>query len=124
MCRRTERASFEKKVLDEVEPRSELGRGGELEALSTLGRKPAFGLLGDVRLMVEDQFDRRMRRVSSIEDFEPFDELAAAMSIPDQSMNLAGEQVNSQQAHRTVALSSSAAIGPMGHRRSKQRCIV
>jgi hypothetical protein len=39
-----------------------------------------------------------------VEDLEEFDEFAAAMTVPDQGMNLAAEKVDAgQQAHRAVA---------------------
>src|ERR1700730_16079546 len=56
-------------------------------------------------MIVEDQFDRRFGWVSGIKKFKKFNEFSATMSILDQSVNLAGEQINSsQQAHRAVAL--------------------
>src|SRR5215468_8332457 len=43
-------------------------------------------------------------RIGDIEELEEFDEFAAAMTVPDQGMNLAAEKVDAgQQAHRAVA---------------------
>src|SRR5258708_6945141 len=57
------------------------------------------------RVIVEDQLDRRTGRVSGIEKLEEFDELAAAVAVLDQGVDLAGEQINpGQQAERAVAL--------------------
>ena len=87
-----------KETLDEVEPRAVLGRERELETAGGLSSEPSFGLLGDVRgMIVEDQFDRGMSRIGSVEKLEEFDELAAAMAILDQGVDLAGEQINSGQ---------------------------
>ena len=56
-------------------------------------------------MTVEDQLDRGIGRVRGIKELEKLDELATAIAILDQGMNLAGEQINSgQQTKRTVAL--------------------
>ena len=56
-------------------------------------------------MIVEDQLDRGMGRISRVEQPEKFDELAAAMAILDESMDLAGKQVDpGQQTDRAVAL--------------------
>src|SRR3984893_1173631 len=56
-------------------------------------------------MIIKDQLDRGMRRVSGVKNFEEFNELAAAVPVPDQSVNLASEQIDSgQQAHRTMTL--------------------
>jgi hypothetical protein len=50
------------------EPRAVRGRECELEAVRGLIGVPSFGLLGDVRRMiVEDQLDRCVGRISGIE---------------------------------------------------------
>src|SRR4029077_12112489 len=49
--------------------------------------------------------DRCIGRVSGIEELEEFDELAAAVTVFDEGMDLASEQINpGQQAERAVAL--------------------
>jgi len=64
-----------------------------------LPRDPGFGLFGDVRgVIVEDHFDRRVGRIGGVEQGEKFDEFAAAMPIPDQSVRLAGEEVECRPA--------------------------
>jgi hypothetical protein len=45
-------------------------------------------------MVVEDQLDRRVGRVSGIEKLEEFDELAAAVAVFDQGVDLAGEQID------------------------------
>ena len=56
-------------------------------------------------MIVEDQLDRRMGRIAGIEKPEKFDEFAAAMAILDESVNLAGKEVDpGQQTDRAVAL--------------------
>ena len=93
-------------ALDEIEPGAALRRKDELEAAGTLLGEPAACLFRDVRgMIVEDQLDRGVRRVSRIKQLEEFDELAAAVSVLDQRMDLAGEQVDpGEQADGAVAL--------------------
>src|ERR1700730_759215 len=94
------------KPLNEVEPGAVLGREGELEAARRLSGEPSLGFSGDMRRMVvEDQLDRRTGRIGGIEKLEEFDELAAAVTLLDQGMDLPGEQINpGQQAERAMAL--------------------
>jgi hypothetical protein len=55
-------------------------------------------------MIVEDQIDRGVGRIGGIEELEEFDEFAAAMTVPDQGMNLAADKVDAgQQADRAVA---------------------
>src|SRR3984893_13029473 len=57
------------------------------------------------RMIVENQSDRRMGRIGSVDKLEEFDEFAAAVAIPDEGGNLTGEQINAgKQTDRTVAL--------------------
>jgi hypothetical protein len=81
------------------------GRKGELEATGRSSGEPSSGFFRDVRRMiVEDQLDRSASRISVIEEFKEFDELSAAVAIFDQSMDLAGEQIDPcQQAEGAVA---------------------
>jgi len=94
------------KALDEVEPGAVFRREGELEAARRLSGEPSLGFSGDVRRMVvEDQLDRGAGRVSGVKKLEQFDELAAAVTLLDQGMDLPGEQINpGQQAERAMAL--------------------
>jgi hypothetical protein len=70
---------------------------GEFEAMCGLLRDPGSGLFGD-------EFDRRVGRIGGIEELEEFDEFAAAMTVPDQGVNLAADGVDAgQQARRAVA---------------------
>ncbi len=56
-------------------------------------------------IVVKDQPDRGASRVGGIEQLEEFDELSAAVTVFDQGMNLAGEQIDpGQQAQRALAL--------------------
>src|SRR5215472_1152194 len=55
-------------------------------------------------MIVEDQLDRGAGRIGGIEKLEELDELAAAVTISDQGMDLAAEQINSrQQTERAMA---------------------
>ena len=96
---------FGEEALNEVEPRTVGRREGEFEAVRRLGCKPGSGLLGNVcGMIVEDQLDRRIGRIGGVEELEEFDEFAAAMTIPDQGMNLTADKVDTgQQADRAVA---------------------
>src|SRR6202165_5855273 len=85
-------------ALDEVEPGTVLGREGELEAALGLIGEPGFRLFGDVGgMIVEDQLDRRMGRIGLVEKLEEFDELAAAVTVLDQGMDLAGDEIDACQ---------------------------
>jgi hypothetical protein len=92
-------------ALHEVQPRTVLGREGELEAPLRLGREPSPRLFRDVRRMIiEDQVDRRIGGISRVEEPEEFDELAAAVAVFDQGVHLAGQQIDAgQEAYSTVA---------------------
>ena len=94
-------------ALDEVEPGAVFGREGECEAARRLSSEPGLSFSGDMRrVVVHDHLDRRAGWVSGIEKLEEFDELAAAVAVLDQGVDLAGEQIDSgQQAKRAVALS-------------------
>ena len=93
-------------ALDEIEPGAVFGREGEFEAADGLLGQPSLGLLGDVcGMIVENQLDRRMGRIGGVEDLEELDEFAAAVAVPDEGVNLAGEQIDAgQQTDRAVAL--------------------
>jgi hypothetical protein len=106
MWRSTERVSLEKKPSTRLSQDPCLGREGEFEATFGLVGEPCPGLLGDVRgMIVEDQLDLRMGRVGSVDELEKFDEFAAAMAVPDEGVDLAGQEIDAgQQADRTMAL--------------------
>jgi hypothetical protein len=56
-------------------------------------------------MIVEDQLDRGMGRIGSVDKLEKFDEFAAAVAIPDEGMNLTGKQIDAgQQTGGAVAL--------------------
>src|ERR1700716_2360890 len=55
-------------------------------------------------MIVEDQLDRGAGRIGGIEKFEEFDELAAAVTVSDERVDLSSEQINpGQQAERAIA---------------------
>lgn len=55
-------------ALDQVEPGAVLWREDEAEAALTLGGEPFVGFLGHVRRMiVQDDLDRRIGRISGVE---------------------------------------------------------
>src|SRR5450755_3194072 len=114
-------------ALDEVEPGAVFGGEGEREAARRLSSEPGLGFSGDMRrVVVQDHLDRRAGRVSGIEKLEEFDELAAAVAVFDQGVDLAGEQIDpGQQAERAVALilmiARECCVGA-GHRRQIRRC--
>src|SRR6185312_9794159 len=93
-------------TLDQVQPGAVLGREGEFEAARRSVGEPGFRLFGDVcGMIVEDQTDRRISWIGGIDQLEKRDELAAAVAVLDQGMDLAGDKVDAgQQADRTVAL--------------------
>ena len=73
------------------------------EPVGALFGEPTPRLPGDVRgMIVEDQVDRRVGRVCGVEQLEEVDELAAAMTILDQGVNFAGQQVDA--GHQAVTV--------------------
>jgi len=65
--------------LDEIKPRAVFGCEGELEAPAWSSGEPGSGFSRDVRgMIVEDQFDRGVRRIGGIDKPEEFDELSTA----------------------------------------------
>jgi len=57
-------------------------------------------------MVVQDQLYRRVGRVSGIEELEEFDELAAAVAVFDQGVDLPVSRSSGQQAERAVRLYS------------------
>src|SRR6202048_5216598 len=92
-------------ALDQVEPGAVLGREGKVEAAWRPGVEPGSGFPRNVcGMIVEDQLDRGAGRIGGIEKLEEFDELAAAVALPDERVDLAGEQIDpGQQAERAMA---------------------
>ena len=55
-------------------------------------------------MIVEDQLDGRMARIGGVEELEEFDEFARAVAVLDESVDLAGDEIDAgQQADRAVA---------------------
>ena len=101
MWPKTDLAELGKESFDEIEPGAVRGREGEVKTTKPLGCEPRLGFLGDMcGMIVENQLDGGIRRVGTIEKLEEFDELSAAMTIPDQRMNLASEQIDASQQAR------------------------
>lgn len=76
-------------------------------------------------MIVEDQLDRSAGRIGGIEQLEEFDELAAAVAVPDECVDLLGEEiVLSQQAERAMTfILMIARKGGVGARHWRQiRC--
>jgi hypothetical protein len=77
-------------ALDEVEPGAVLGRERKVEAACRLCVEPGSGFPRDVcGMIVEDQLDRGAGRVGGLEKLEEFNELAAAVAISDERVDLA-----------------------------------
>src|SRR3974377_131891 len=85
-------------ALNEVEPRAVLGGEGELEASSRSSGQASSGFSRYVRgMIVEDQLDCGTGRISGIEKLEEFDELTATVTVSDEGMDLASEQIDARQ---------------------------
>jgi hypothetical protein len=71
-----------------------------------LSGEPRLGLPGDVRgMVVEDQLDGGIGRISGVKFLEKTNELPRAMAIFDRGVNLAREQVDpGEHAQRAMAL--------------------
>lgn len=95
---------FGEEALDEIEPRTMLGREGKLEASRRSSVEPGSCFSRYVRgMIIEDQLDRGAGRISGVETLEEFDELPAAVAVSDERMDLPGKQVDSgQQAQRAM----------------------
>src|SRR5215470_7664774 len=91
-------------ALDEIEPGAVNRREGEFEAAGRASGEPASGLLRDMSgVIVENQLDRCASGIGGVKELEEFNELAAAVAVPDQGVNLPGKQINpGQQAERTM----------------------
>jgi hypothetical protein len=78
----------------------------KFKAMRGLLGEPGPGLVGDVGgMIVEDQLDRGSGRIGGVEQLEEFDEFAAAVAILDQSVDLAGDEIDpGQQTDRAVPL--------------------
>ena len=56
-------------------------------------------------MIIEDQMDRGVGRVSPVEKLEKLDGLSASVAILDQGVNLAGQQIDAgQQGDRAMSL--------------------
>lgn len=83
-------------ALDQVEPEAVFGREGKFEAAYRSFIEPGSGFFRDVcEMIVEDQLDGRADRIGGIEQPEEFDELARAVAVLDEYVDLACQQVNS-----------------------------
>ena len=97
--RRTERANLEKKpsVRLSQEPclgvkvKSKPRPGGRVSSQARVSLEMCAGMI------VENQLDRGLGRIGGIDQLEEFDELAAAVALPDERVNLAGEQIDPGQ---------------------------
>src|SRR6201988_560575 len=81
-----------------------LGRERKFEAACGSCIEPGSGFSRDVcGMIVEDQLDRRAGRIGGIEKLGEFDELAAAVAVSDEGVDLPGQKINSsQQAERAM----------------------
>ena len=69
-------------------------REREGKAPDWLRGKPARGLARDMGgMVVENDLDRGVGRVGGVEEFEKFNEFAAAVAFLDQGMDMTGEQI-------------------------------
>ena len=85
---------FGEEALDEIEPRTMLGREGKLEASRRSSVEPGSCFSRYVRgMIIEDQLDRGAGRISGVETLEEFDELPAAVAVSDERMDLPGQPI-------------------------------
>jgi len=66
-------------------------------------------------MIVENQLDRRAGWIGGIKKLEEFDELAAAVAISDEGMNLPGEQIDPGQ--QAAVIVPGAFRTQLGHSR-------
>src|SRR5262252_1927177 len=81
-------------------------RERERKAANRLRGKPARGLARDMGgMVVENDLDRGVGRVSPVEELKKLDEFAAAVAFLDQGMDVTGEQIDTRhQGQGAVAL--------------------
>ena len=80
-------------ALDEIQPRTMLGREDEREASRWSSVEPGSCFSRYVGgMIIEDQLDRGAGRISGVETLEEFDELSAAVAVSDERMNLPGNR--------------------------------
>jgi hypothetical protein len=93
-------------TFDKIEPRAVFRGKYQGEATLRLGGEPRLGFFGDVcGVVVEDQLDGGIGRISGVKLLEKTNELPRAMAIFDTGVDLAGEQVDpGEQAQRAMAL--------------------
>src|SRR5271169_7054874 len=73
---------FGEEALHQIEPGAMFRSKYKGEAALRLGGKPRLGFLGDMRgVVVEDQLDGGIRRISGVKFLEKTNELARAMAI-------------------------------------------
>src|SRR5262252_3243377 len=80
-------------------------REGEGEAPDRLRGRPVRRLARDMsRMVVENDLDRSVGGVGSVEEFKVLDKFAASVAVPDQSVDVSSEQIDTrQQGHGAVA---------------------
>src|SRR5580700_10902878 len=117
MCLRTERANLEKKPSMRLSQEPCLGVKVKVKRPRGRESSPSCGFSRDVcRMIVEDQLDSGVGRISGVEKLEEFDELAAAVAVADECMDLAIEQVDpSQQTERAMTFTREGRVNA-GHR--------
>src|SRR6516162_558108 len=106
MWRRTERANLEKKPSMRLSQEPCVGVKVNSNRPSGSSDEPRSGFFRDVRgMIVENQLDGGAGRIGGIKKLEELIKLSAAVTVSDQGMNLAGEQIDpGQQAKRAVPL--------------------
>src|SRR3979490_121600 len=103
MWRKTDRANLEKKPSMRLSHEPCLGV--KVNSKRPGGRASSQARVSPEvrRMIIEDQLDRGTGRISGVETLEEFDELPAAVAVPDERMDLPGKQVDSsQQAQRAM----------------------
>jgi hypothetical protein len=93
-------------AFDKIEPAIMFRSKCKAETALWLSGEPRLGLPGDVRgMVVEDQLDGGIGRISDVKFLEKTNELPRAMAIFDRGVNLAREQVDpGEQAQRAMTL--------------------
>ena len=97
MWRSTERASLENKPSMRLSQEPCVGVKVNSKRCAGCRAIQALVSLEMCAMIVEDQLDRRVGRIGGVEELEEFDEFAAAMTVPDQGVNLAAEKVDAGQ---------------------------
>jgi hypothetical protein len=114
------------KVRYYLEPRAVFRREHETQTAFWLGVKPRLGFLGDMSgVVVEDQLDGSVCRISCVEPLEEADELTRTMAIlACSATSVSHQRSNSKQASSPISKISTVTLSSIPGPRKSARQLV